>query len=211
MGMSHPVQSGDCVSSIAFENGFFWQTLWDHPNNAELRTLRKDPNVLREGDSVYLPELTPKDVAGASGSRHKFKLKGVPGKLKLRLMLNDKPRANVPYNLTVAGQLLSGQTDADGKIEHFIPPDAKSAQLIIITNGVKEQRNLVLGELDPIETVTGAKDRLANLGYDGGAADDEITEKFKEVLKTFQEDYQLSVSGEYDDATQQQLKKVHGF
>jgi hypothetical protein len=84
------VKDGDCVSSIAFNHGFFWETLWNSGHNAELKSKRKDPNILQEGDVVHIPELTLKDESCATEKRHEFKLKGVPAKLKLRLMRPKK-------------------------------------------------------------------------------------------------------------------------
>jgi len=92
MPEDYTVQPGDCISSIAFERGFFWQTLWNDGGNAKLKELRKDPNVLQEGDIVHIPDLTLKQESGATENKHKFKLKGVPAKLKLRLMQPKPPK-----------------------------------------------------------------------------------------------------------------------
>lgn len=86
MPEDHIVTSGDCFSSLSFEHGFFWETLWNHGKNAELKSRRKDPNILKEGDVVHIPDLTLKEEQGATEQRHKFKLKGVPAKLKVRVM-----------------------------------------------------------------------------------------------------------------------------
>lgn len=91
MAEDYPARLGDCISSIAYEHGFFWETLWNHPQNAELKSDRKEPNVLKEGDIVYIPDLTLKEESGASEKRHRFKLKGVPAKLRLRIMEEPKP------------------------------------------------------------------------------------------------------------------------
>ena len=64
------MKEGECVGSIAFEHGFFPDTLWDHPNNAELKGKRGDPNVLLAGDVVHVPDLRPKEVAVAAGQSH---------------------------------------------------------------------------------------------------------------------------------------------
>lgn len=43
MPFQHQVGPGDCIVSIAYDNGFHPDTLWDHPENAELKALRHDP------------------------------------------------------------------------------------------------------------------------------------------------------------------------
>jgi hypothetical protein len=87
-------EAGDCISSIAFEHGFFWQTVWDHSDNAQLKSQRKNPNVLLEGDIVHIPKLTLKDQSGSAGQRHSFKLKGVPATLRLRIVQSPKPASS---------------------------------------------------------------------------------------------------------------------
>ncbi len=85
------VQAGDCMSSIAYDHGFTLETLWNDGNNAALKDLRKDPNVLKENDEVYIPDLRLKSESRAADSRSTFKLKGVPIKLKLRVLKPPKP------------------------------------------------------------------------------------------------------------------------
>ncbi|MGC9973362.1 MAG: LysM domain-containing protein [Bryobacteraceae bacterium] len=50
----HVVKQGDCMSSIADQYGFFWETLWNHERNAQLKERRKNPNVLMAGDPAVL-------------------------------------------------------------------------------------------------------------------------------------------------------------
>lgn len=95
MAEDYTVEQGDCISSIAFEHGFFWETLWNDSSNADLKSKRKDPNVLMEGDIVHIPDLRLKKESGATEQKHKFKLKGVPAKLKLKLM-RPKPPKDTP-------------------------------------------------------------------------------------------------------------------
>lgn len=91
MPTEHPVSSGECISSIAFQNGFFWETLWNHADNAELKEKRGDPNVLLEGDVVHIPDLTEGDESCASDQEHAFKLKGVPARLNLKIQRPKPP------------------------------------------------------------------------------------------------------------------------
>ena len=35
MPEDYVAKAGDCLTSIAFEHGFDWKTLWNHPNNAK--------------------------------------------------------------------------------------------------------------------------------------------------------------------------------
>jgi len=80
------VKQGDCISSIAQKHGLFWDKVWNHPKNAKLQETRKDPNVLSPGDVVFVPDKEEKEESGATEQRHRFKKKGVPAKLRLRIM-----------------------------------------------------------------------------------------------------------------------------
>src|SRR5258708_33469109 len=57
MSLTYTVVQGDCISSIAAQNGFGrWQTVWDRPENAALKKTRKNPNALSPGDQVFVPD-----------------------------------------------------------------------------------------------------------------------------------------------------------
>ena len=48
------VMQGDSISSLAMQAGLSWETVWHDVKNAELKALRKNPNVLMPGDMVFL-------------------------------------------------------------------------------------------------------------------------------------------------------------
>src|SRR5438046_1679636 len=75
MAEDYQVQRGDCINSIAFDGGFFWETLWHHASNASLKSKRKDPNVLMEGDFVHIPDIIFKEELVATEESHRFKRK----------------------------------------------------------------------------------------------------------------------------------------
>ncbi len=85
MPQDYKVRPGDCINSIAYDHGFFWETLWNEGKNSMLKARRKDPNVLKQGDVVHIPDLRLKVESCAAEKKHKFKLKGVPALFRLRL------------------------------------------------------------------------------------------------------------------------------
>jgi hypothetical protein len=202
---------GDCIESIAADHGFYWQTLWDHPNNASLKAQRQDPDVLLAGDVVHVPEKRQKDEPGATEQRHRFRRRGVPSVLRIALKdEDDQPRAGVPYVLEVDGTLTSGETDADGRIEEPLPPNARQGKLTIGTGTDAEEHELNFGHIDPVTEVTGVQGRLKNLGFDCGEIDGALSDQTTEALRAFQSKYGLETTGEPDEPTRQELKNQYG-
>lgn len=199
----HPVRQGECLNSIAYENGFTWQTLWNHPSNAELRRLRQDPSVINPGDVVNIPDLQPYQDSGNTEVRHRFRRKGTPAKVKVQIKRNDEPRANQPYSLDVDGKLQSGKTDGQGMVEMNIPPNATRGILRVGEGKDQEIYRIQLGTVDSVDTEFGAKGRLNCLGYD---TDQELAD----VLKQFQAKEELEQTGELDTTTQNKLKERFG-
>ena len=203
----HRVQQGDCLSSIAHEYGFNPDTLWCHGANTELRTRRGDCNVLSPGDVVAIPDQQTKAESCATDQRHRFRRRGVPAFLRLRLLVEDEPRAGESYVLEVDGvEIASGVTNSDGLLEERIPPNAVSAALRFADGSVVA---LDLGELDPIDTIAGVQGRLLNLGYDCGDVDGALSEQTHEALRAFQTKHGLAVTGEPDEATKSKLADLH--
>src|SRR5262245_53452531 len=100
----HVVKQGECLSSIAAKYGFVdWRTIYDHPNNTDIKQQRPDPNLLFPGDQLFIPPRETKHEAGGTESKHRFTLKAT--KTLLRLRLQDQawaPLGGIKWRLQVA-------------------------------------------------------------------------------------------------------------
>jgi N-acetylmuramoyl-L-alanine amidase len=80
------VKEGETIVTIAAQEGLCWDALWLDERNRELRLSRKDPEILAEGDVVYVPDRETKSETGATETHHCFKRKGVPEKVVIRIV-----------------------------------------------------------------------------------------------------------------------------
>jgi hypothetical protein len=203
------IREGDCVNSIAIAHGFDPETIWNHPGNAELKELRRSPNALLPGDQLEVPPLELREDSVATGSVGRFKLTVPPLKLRLRLTSHGKARGNLAYELRIDGQEpITGTTDGDGWLEQPLPPAAVRATLAI--DDGEEQYDLLLGHLDPHDSVTGVQQRLRALGYYFGRVDGNLAAQTQNSLRNFQSQNGLTASGEIDDATCNALHDAYG-
>lgn len=209
----YEVQPGDCLSSIAFEYGLNWRTIWNDPANRALRERRKDPNILLPGDRLHIRPSQTKEHSCPTDAKHTFVKAGVSEKLRLVMLdAESKPRAKLAWRVSIdRREPISGQTGQNGVIELPITPNAKSAELKVIEGESEQSFHLDLGHLDPISSVRGVQGRLNGQGYDCGPVDGIIGPRTAAALKSFQEDCHLPVTGELDKATRDKLKQIHGF
>src|SRR5262245_33811649 len=175
MGIFHDVKPGDHIPRIAARYGFGTiADIWDDPNNAELRQLRK-PCVLAPGDTVFVPARITKAVSVATDRTHSFIIQRQ--RIVLRLVLKNasgKALAGVDCELACESETFSLTTDNDGKVEQEIPIDSKSCKLTYLDR----EFQLAIGFLDPPELPSGWRTRLNNLGYHAGPGpeDDDAAE-----------------------------------
>ena len=202
MPIRHTVEQGECITSIAGEYGLFWETIWNHPDNADLKRLRQDPNVLAPGDVVVVPDKQIKQESGSTEKRHRYRLKAVPAKVKVRVLFDDEPRANQTCQICVEGRWQKGATDGDGFLEFPVPPGAREAGIMIDQGDCQEFIELQLGQVDPLDSGSGAVVRLQNLGYD--------TTDPTSAIRAFQATESLQVTGAMDSPTKARLKERFG-
>jgi N-acetylmuramoyl-L-alanine amidase len=201
------VSLGDSIPSLAKDNGFFPDTIWNHPSNSGLRAKRKSQNQLAPGDEVFIPELRKRTETRGTDGTHKFRRKGVPAKLVLQLRSLGEPRKGESYVLIIDGTSYNGTLDGDGTLQQFIPPNAKSGKLVL--SGGKEIIPLRIGDLNPIEELSGVQQRLNNLGLFCGNEDGDPDDQTTAAIKTFQQKSGLPVTGRVDGATRGKLAELH--
>ena len=201
---------GECISSIAKDTGHFWQTIWDHLSNAELKLRRRDPNVLLPGDAVLVPHKRPKEDPGSTDQHHKFRRRGEPAKLRLRLLDQDQPRPHEPYTLEIDGLVFTGTTDSNGRLEHPLPGNARAGKLLVGPADAQDEYLLSLGHVDPVTSISGVQARLSNLGFDCGAPDGVLGPRTRAAIREFQRKHGLVESGAADQPTQKKLLNIHG-
>ena len=205
---NYQVQPGDCMESIAAATGFLWQTLWNLPENAELKSKRK-PNLLLPGDQVTIPEVRIHEESCATDQLHQFKLAAKPSRLQLRF-LDDKqqPRSGIAYALTIDGKTTNGTLDGSGSLSVPIAPNASEGSITLQTQPDPETYPLSFGHLDPDSSATGIRGRLNNLGF-SCASDGDWDADLQKALKRFQLANDLQPTGQLDDQTSQLLIGRH--
>lgn len=214
----YSVGEAECLNSIANKFGFLPDTLWRHPKNADLRVARKDHNILMPEDRLYVPELTRREESCATDQRHHFRRKGVPSKVKIRLLDHDlpDPYAGKPYKLDADGTIREGKVDSDGYVQEPVDPGASCVTLTVGEGPEAEIFTLKMSALDPINSVRGAQQRLRNLGLLMlSEPSNNWTVEAIEALKRFQSAYVLEnddepPSGEFDEPTRSKLREIYG-
>jgi hypothetical protein len=210
MAERHTLVEGECLSSIAFERGFFRKTLEEHPENAALLQKRGDLNILVPGDVMFIPDRVPKSVPAATGTTHRFRRRGVPEVICIRLRNRDgEPRAALPYTFLAGTRLVEGKTDAEGRIRQFIPPNAESCEVRVAEGTAIEIYRLDLGKLAPIDTIRGVQQRLRNLGHLAAPVSEVLDDDTRSALSDFQSEHDLPRNGEIDGATIARLKTIY--
>lgn len=207
----HVVKPGECFSLIARRYGYAdYRALYEHPDNAELRARRPNPNVIHPGDEVVIPDREERVESGlATGSVHTFRVRR-PRKA-LRVVLKDhegNPLGGAACVLTVAGDEVHLMTDGEGLLEHAVPVDEPGATLVVAGRVL----SLRFGNLNPAREapdggLSGMRSRLKNLGYALADGRDEAT---RTAVALFQHDHGLEATGEVDDATARALVEAHG-
>lgn len=129
MATQHRCANEDHISKIAAQHGFAdWKTVWEV--NGDLKSKRKNPNLLfkgdklNKGDVVKIPDPKAGSDSGSTGSTLSFELVGQTLFLRMRILKDDfTALPNAEYELLIDGVAapFKGKTDGNGQIEVEIP------------------------------------------------------------------------------------------
>jgi hypothetical protein len=208
-GFVHTVGRGECISSLSRRFGFAsWRTVWDDVRNASLRSVRKNPNALRVGEALFVPDPDPRIEQSPTNRRATYRTIATPTRLRIRF----EGRSVNDYELRVEGQVRRGQVGPGGMIDEPISGDATSGELILRPThfpGQEDRWTLELGALEPVSELRGVQARLDNLGFHC-PVDGEASEQTTRAIAAYQIWRGVGDgTGQLDDATRADLETFH--
>jgi Putative peptidoglycan binding domain len=203
------------------------KTVFDAPENAELKRLRVNPNTLADDDVVSVPVLAAKVATGSTNQTLLFTLNA--DELLLNIRLQDatrKPLVGRAVHLVLGARSITNPTpdlfrpidrvtDANGEISVEMNINVSEGELSLhetaeLTSPVVAVMRLLVGTLQPANTSAGQRARLNNMGYFAGFSDGD-TQQIKWAIEEFQHDHGLKPTGRTDDpVTFNTIARVHG-
>jgi len=213
---THVVRQGECLSSIAAQYGYaHYDELYQHPGNARLRELRPNPHLLYPGDEIFIPEREPPAFPVATGERATFRVQSPMAVLRIVLQDADgRAQVGVPWKLEVGEAVHRGETSDDGLVEAEVPAHTTEAtlevEMKIDDDPVTHRYPLQIGGLDPVDTTTGVKARLTNLGFACGSVKDEEDERTTEAIAAFRQQAGVDEEGPCGERTRAALVERYG-
>lgn len=210
---THIIRQGEYLDKVAFRYGKDPKDVWAFPKNQELAKKRGDPGVLRAGDVLYIPQAPVQPLPFVAGTDNAYE--ALPPKLDVKLTIRGTsgPLSNEPWETEIDGSLVSGTTDAEGALVLKVPVLTREVSLRLVDRGTTVR--LFVGDMDPVDTPTGQRARLAGLGYytaprDSWPSDKWFDPALEEALMAFQTAEKLPSTGKADDTTQRALTAAYG-
>lgn len=179
------------------------------PENQSLWSDARDDDLLSPEDVVEIPDPEQQSRGAPSNQKVRFRRRlGGTTKLILRLEDEDGPRNDVEYGIYGPELLFSGKTGPNGKIEHEIDSALNSVDLRLPETG--EEYEVLLAHLNPSTQISGAAQRLSNLGFYNGPDTEALTPALRKALQRFQRDNNLPEDGNLTAAVSARLTEKHG-
>lgn len=210
------VRQGDYLTKLAHTMGFDADTIWNHAKNEHLRSSRPEQDLLHPGDVLWIPDAPEHRKLGVipfSTNRYAARIPKKP--LEVRVQIGGEPLPKEPYAILGLGpDPIQGETDEDGWIKSSVDVHVRDVEVVL----TRKNRTLRVrvGDLDPIDTLSGLRKRLLHLGFYRpgriGAENQDAIEgdALVSALKSFQAARSLPATGKLDADTRQALTQVHG-
>lgn len=214
MAHTHVVAQGETLLTVAHHYGFRdWHAVYDHPDNAALKSSRPNPDVLNPGDQIFIPDKDPIERDCVTDQRHRFKLKSLRALFRLRIQNHfDVPLRNAKYRLEVEGRTINSRLE-NGELKCEVLPTTRLANLTVWPDDADAENTLQwtiqLGHLDTTATTRGIKGRLNNLGFSCTVDDADLDDQARDALRAFQASVGLPATGEADAETINRLEAKH--
>ncbi len=210
------IRQGDYVTKIAHLHGFDAATVWNDPKNQKIREKRPDWNIIHPGDVLWIPDRTdrrPLLVKNGTTNRYVANIPKMP--VELRIQVGGEALPNEPYLLLGLGpDPIEGETDDDGWLRTTVPVHVRELE-VLLTERDRTLR-LRVGDMDPVDTLSGLKKRLTHLGFYQpsrvGVENDDVADgdALIAALKAFQSHRGLEPTGKLDLDTEKALTGEHG-
>lgn len=207
------VRQGDYTGLLAARFGVDADTLWGDPANRALAERRPDRDVLAPGDILHVPERPAASRPVQVHTTNRYRARVPTTTLSVLLRHDQRPLASERCLVHGAGRApLERVTDGEGRLQLELPVHVREVTVLVV------DRNLScpvrIGHLDPPTQTSGARQRLAQLGYLarlGVQAGHEASGALvRSALRLFQRDQGVAPTGELDASTADLLRSAHG-
>jgi hypothetical protein len=185
------IKQGDYLSLLAHKLGFDADAVWNDPANAELRQLRPNPNILWPTDILYIPaqiDKPPVTHTLVTGQMNSFVAGDAPT-VNIDLTFGDAKLASQAFTIAELPDLTNLTTDADGATSFAVPVTQQVVTIVFSSDG--STFKCQIGNVDPINTLSGVIQRLQNLGF---LAADDIDASNLNVVRSALYLFKLSVA-----------------
>ncbi|BDF95820.1 MULTISPECIES: PGRP and LysM peptidoglycan-binding domain-containing protein [Pseudoalteromonas] len=213
----HTVAQGETLLRIARQYGYKTSTaLYNHPSNAEFKALRPDPNLIFPGDIIKIPQKTEKFMPLKTGSKNTFVVRDEKEYFRLKVAYDDgEDIAGKRVVLNIGSQTIDTVLQSDGLIEVELNNNdalTGSVDLYLKAGDTTPTKSFAvqIGNLDPIDTLSGVQGRCNMLGFNCGKVDGVMGEKTRIGVKEFQYQHELEVDGIPGPKTKAKLQQVFG-
>ncbi|MGE4296627.1 MAG: peptidoglycan-binding protein [Desulfovibrionaceae bacterium] len=207
MSPKHKVKKGEDLTTIATEHGLKdWGVLFHHPANVGQDL---EPSILMEGDEIWVPGPDVGRTLCSTGGTYAFRCYTPTTYVRVEVKNQGVAVAGAKYVLTIGENVFTGVTGRDGLVSQAVELGASEAKLeVTMPDGSKREWTMELGGLDPVESDSGMKQRLINLGL-LIEADKDDDDKLKLALGRLQEMCGIPATGIPDPTTLEYLRTVH--